>query len=139
MHCVLQEDKFFAGSIADNIASFDEHYDSERIIHCSKSANLHSEIMQLAMSYETLLSELGGSLSGGQKQRLLLARALYCRPAILFLDETTSHLDVDNEMIINASINALKITRIIVAHRQSTIDSADRIIDLSALLISDKQ
>ncbi|MCO6524703.1 MAG: peptidase domain-containing ABC transporter [Candidatus Schmidhempelia sp.] len=136
--CVLQEDKLFAGSIADNIASFGPIQDREWIIHCTKLVNLHHEISQLAMGYETLLSELGGSLSGGQKQRLLIARAIYRRPALLFLDEATSHLDVDNEQIINSSIRGLNITRIIIAHRQTTIDSADRVINLSDLLNPDK-
>ena len=84
----------------------------------------------MPMGYETLISELGGSLSGGQKQRLLIARALYRRPNILFLDEATSHLDLANEAHINASVAALKITRIFIAHRPSTIASADRVIEL---------
>ena len=70
-------------------------------------------------------------LSGGQKQRILIARALYRKPSILFMDEATSHLDLKNESVINQSISALSITRIIVAHRPSTIASADRVIDLS--------
>lgn len=82
------------------------------------------------MGYETLISELGGSLSGGQKQRLLIARALYRRPAILFMDEATSHLDADNESRVNASIKALNITRVIIAHRPSTLASADRVMVL---------
>jgi ATP-binding cassette subfamily B protein RaxB len=88
--------------------------------------------MAMPMGYETLISELGGSLSGGQKQRLLIARALYRRPSILFLDEATSHLDVENEAHINASIAALKVTRVIIAHRPSTIASADRVIVLGS-------
>ncbi len=74
---------------------------------------------------------LGLGISGGQKQRLLIARALYRKPSILFMDEATSHLDLKNESAINQSIASLSITRIIVAHRPSTIASADRIIDLS--------
>ena len=128
--CVLQEDKLFAGSIAENIASFDGEKEMERIVRCAMDCNIHQEITAMPMGYETLISELGGSLSGGQKQRLLIARALYRRPNILFLDEATSHLDLANEAHINASVAALKITRIFIAHRPSTIASADRVIEL---------
>ncbi|WP_241639904.1 peptidase domain-containing ABC transporter [Rosenbergiella epipactidis] len=129
--CVLQEDKLFAGSIAENIMGFGEDNDRERIIECANLANLHEEIISMPMGYETLVSELGGSLSGGQKQRLLIARALYRRPAILFLDEATSHLDLENESAVNTAIQSLNITRIFIAHRPSTIATADRIIDLT--------
>ncbi len=130
--CVLQEDTLFAGSIAENIASFEEQNDPEYLIDCARRCNIHDDIMAMPMGYETLISELGGSLSGGQKQRLLIARALHRRPSILFLDEATSHLDVDNEAHINASIAALNITRVIIAHRPSTIASADRVIVLGS-------
>ncbi|HEJ5600415.1 TPA: ATP-binding cassette domain-containing protein, partial [Pseudomonas aeruginosa] len=69
-------------------------------------------------------------LSGGQKQRVMLARALYKKPRILFLDEATSHLDVHCEQRVNAAIRALRITRVMVAHRPETIASADRVIVL---------
>jgi len=128
--CVLQDDTLFAGSIAENIASFDEQKDEARIIDCATRCNIHDDIEKMPMGYETLISELGGSLSGGQKQRLLIARALYRRPAILFLDEATSHLDLDNEARINQAISELDITRIFIAHRPSTIESADRVIKL---------
>lgn len=131
--CVLQDDKLFAGSIAENICSFEESRDYDRITACAVSCNIHDEIMRMPMGYETLLGELGGNLSGGQKQRLLIARALYRQPGILFLDEATSHLDLENEAKINRSIRELKITRIFIAHRPSTIASADRVIDLAAL------
>lgn len=129
--CVLQEDKLFSGSIAENICSFAEHKDLERMRHCVALCNMHDDVMAMPMGYETMLSELGGGLSGGQKQRLLIARALYRQPSILFLDEATSHLDLDNEAKINAAISSLHITRIFIAHRPSTISSADRVIDLS--------
>lgn len=128
--CVLQEDKLFAGSIAENISGFSEQKDMQWVTDCARNSHIHDEIMQMPMGYETLVSELGGSLSGGQKQRLLIARALYRRPAILFLDEATSHLDLDNEARVNAAISQLKITRIFIAHRPSTIASADRVIEL---------
>lgn len=130
--CVLQNDKLFAGSIADNIACFALEKDQERIIAVAKTCNIYHEIMQMPMGFESLINELGHSLSGGQLQRLLIARALYRQPAILFMDEATSHLDADNEAQINQAIKALKITRIFIAHRQSTIASADRIITLPA-------
>lgn len=90
----------------------------------------------MPMGYETLISELGGSLSGGQKQRLLIARALYRQPSLLFLDEATSHLDLANEAHINNAIASLKITRIFIAHRPSTIASAQRIINLEKQNVS---
>ena len=129
--CVLQEDKLFAGSIAENIASFSGEKDMQWVMDCAINSHIHDEIMQMPMGYETLVSELGGSLSGGQKQRLRIARALYRKPSILFLDEATSHLDLDNEAKVNAAIRELKITRIFIAHRPSTIASADRVIELS--------
>jgi ATP-binding cassette subfamily B protein RaxB len=82
------------------------------------------------MAYQSLVGDMGTTLSGGQKQRLLLARALYKKPKILFLDEATSHLDVKLESSVNNVITRLNITRIIIAHRPETIRSADRIIRL---------
>ncbi len=129
--CVLQDDKLLSGSIAENIAGFDLTPDYEWIKICALNCNIHNDILKMPMGYETLVGELGGSLSGGQKQRLLIARALYRRPNILFLDEATSHLDLDNEALINTAISSLDITRVIIAHRPSTIASAGRIITLT--------
>ncbi len=129
--CVLQEDRLFSGSIAENISCFGENADQEFIEQCARNSNIHDEIMKMPMGYETLVGELGLGISGGQKQRLLIARALYRKPSILFMDEATSHLDLNNESHINQAISSLSITRIIVAHRPSTIASADRVIDLS--------
>jgi len=70
---------------------------------------------------------MGTWLSGGQKQRLLLARALYKKPKILFLDEATSHLDVSNEALVNDAVRRLGITTIVIAHRPETIRMANRI------------
>ncbi|WP_420167168.1 ATP-binding cassette domain-containing protein [Alishewanella jeotgali] len=80
------------------------------------------------MGYNSLVGDMGSSLSGGQKQRLLLARALYRQPKILFLDEATSHLDVQLEHYVNKAVQQLKMTRIIIAHRPETILSAERIL-----------
>lgn len=129
--CVLQEDRLFSGSLIENISGFDDNVKMEWIIECTRHCNIHDEIMKMPMGYETIVGELGLGISGGQKQRILIARALYRKPSILFMDEATSHLDLNNESAINRSISSLSITRIIVAHRPSTIASADRIIDLS--------
>uniref|UniRef100_UPI001EE09CAB peptidase domain-containing ABC transporter n=1 Tax=Xenorhabdus bovienii TaxID=40576 RepID=UPI001EE09CAB len=128
--CVLQDDKLLSGSIAENISGFVHSPDIEFIAQCAKRCNIHNDILLMPMGYETLVGELGGGLSGGQIQRLLIARALYRRPSILFMDEATSHLDLDNEAYINESISMLNITRIIIAHRPSTIASAERVISI---------
>lgn len=130
--CVLQDDKLFSGSIADNICSFDLQKNEALILQCAKDCNIYDEVLSMPMGFETLISALGSSLSGGQVQRLLIARALYRQPAILFMDEATSHLDPDNETKINQSIRALNITRIFIAHRPSSIACADRVIHIDA-------
>ncbi len=129
---VLQDDVLFAGSIADNISFFDARPDFARIEECAKLAAIHDDIQAMPMAYNTLIGDMGAALSGGQKQRVLLARALYKQPAILFLDEATSHLDISCEKRVNQAIKQLNITRVIVAHRPETIASADRVIVLDA-------
>ncbi|HBO9953695.1 ATP-binding cassette domain-containing protein, partial [Pseudomonas aeruginosa] len=96
----------------------------------AQMAAIHDDIQAMPMGYNTLVGDMGTVLSGGQKQRVMLARALYKKPRILFLDEATSHLDVHCEQRVNAAIRALRITRIMVAHRPETIASADRVIVL---------
>ncbi|MES2758752.1 MAG: peptidase domain-containing ABC transporter [Pseudomonadota bacterium] len=125
---VLQDDVLFAGSIADNISFFDPQAEHDWIAQCADLAAISADIASMPMGYNTLVGDMGTVLSGGQKQRVLLARALYKRPRILFLDEATSHLDIDREQQVNSAIKALKITRMIVAHRPETIISADRVI-----------
>lgn len=129
---VLQDDVLFAGSIADNISFFDPRPDFARVEECAKLAAIHDDIQAMPMAYNTLIGDMGAALSGGQKQRVLLARALYKQPAILFLDEATSHLDISCEKRVNQAIKRLNITRVIVAHRPETIASADRVIVLDA-------
>ena len=86
--------------------------------------------MKMPMKYETLIGELGEGLSGGQKQRVFIARALYRRPGILFMDEATSALDNENEYNVNMAIKQLNITRVFIAHRETTLKYADRVISL---------
>ncbi len=80
------------------------------------------------MQYNTLVGDMGNTLSGGQKQRLLLARALYKKPTLLFMDEATSHLDEATEAKINAHLRQLSMTKIVIAHRQESIASADIVL-----------
>jgi ATP-binding cassette subfamily B protein RaxB len=128
--CVLQEDRLFAGSIAENIAGFCPSPDPERIQLVARLAAIHEEILRMPMGYQTLVGDMGSSLSGGQMQRVVLARALYRGPRILLLDEATSHLDEENERAINEAIRGLPVSRVIVAHRRSTLDMADRVVPI---------
>lgn len=130
---VMQEDTLLSGSIMDNISFFDENLDVEYVYKVAKLSFIHETIKKLPMGYETRVGEMGSVLSGGQKQRILLARALYKKPKILFLDEATSHLDCENEKNINLSLQSLKITQVIVAHRKETINMADKIIEIEKL------
>jgi ATP-binding cassette subfamily B protein RaxB len=137
---VLQDDELLAGTIAENIAFFDDNIDMERIWSCLRQAAVADDVMRMPLRAQTLVGDMGNSLSGGQKQRLLLARAMYRRPRILVLDEATSHLDVHREGEINAALQGANITRIIVAHRQETIDAADRVIRLeNGRIVSDRK
>jgi len=137
--CVLQDDRLFAGSIAQNIASFSPSPDLERVQQVARFAAIHQEIVHMPMGYETLVGDMGSSLSGGQMQRVVLARALYRAPRILLLDEATSHLDEENERAINEAIRRLPITRLIVAHRRSTLNMADRIVPIWPAALSAKR
>ena len=127
---VMQDDQLFAGSIAENITFFAQRPDVELIEACAMRAAVHEDILGMPMGYGTLIGDMGTVLSGGQKQRVLLARALYRLPATLFLDEATSHLDVERERAVNEGLKDLNITRIVIAHRPETIASADRVIYL---------
>ena len=127
---VMQDDQLFAGSIGDNISFFDPAPDQGAIERFARLAAVHDDIAAMPMGYNTLIGDMGAALSGGQKQRILLARALYKQPRILLLDEATSALDVQKERAVNESIRALKLTRIVIAHRPETIAAAQRVIVL---------
>lgn len=127
---VMQDDTLMSGSICQNISFFDDEIDLERVYQSAKIAQVHQTILSLPMGYETLVGDMGSSLSGGQKQRILLARALYKQPKILFLDEASSHLDIENEAKINQALKGLSITQVVAAHREETIKMADRVINL---------
>ena len=127
---VMQDDTLFSGSIAENICFNDPLIDFDWMKHCAELASIHSEIAKMPMGYNTLIGDIGTGLSGGQIQRILLARALYKKPRILILDEATSHLDMGNENAVNSALYKLRQTRIVIAHRQDTINMADRVVVL---------
>jgi ATP-binding cassette, subfamily B, bacterial CvaB/MchF/RaxB len=127
---VMQEDRLFEGSIAENICFFDQIMNMELIQRCATLAAIDDDIDAMPMKYQTLVGDMGTTFSGGQKQRLFLARALYRQPKILFLDEATSHLDVSRERAVNDAIKQLSLTKVIIAHREETIKMADRVISL---------
>jgi ATP-binding cassette subfamily B protein RaxB len=129
---VMQGDCLFAGSIADNISFCAADADQRRIEECARLAAIHSDIAGLPMAYNTLVGFMGSTLSSGQQQRILLARALYAQPAVLILDEATSHLDAQREAAIAAAVAQLGMTRIIAAHRRETLAAADRIVRIEA-------
>ncbi len=134
---VMQDDQLLSGSIADNIAFFEASPEQARIEACAKLASVHEDIAQMPMNYQSLIGDMGTTLSGGQKQRILLARALYRQPKLLFMDEATSHLDVQTERVVNEAIKALDVTRVIIAHRPETIRTADRVLLLEKGVLRD--
>jgi len=125
---VMQNDDLLSGTLVDNISFFSSKPDIEAVEECCRLAGIEDDIASMPMGFYTLVGDMGDVLSGGQKQRLLLARALYRRPRILFLDEATSHLDADQEKHLVREITALNITRVVVAHRHETLRHADRVI-----------
>lgn len=127
---VLQENLLFNATVRDNIALSDPGVSLDRVIHAAKLAGAHDFIMELAEGYDTLVGEHGSSLSGGQRQRIAIARALMGNPRILILDEATSALDYESERAVMQNMQAICRGRtvIIIAHRLSTVRSANRII-----------
>ncbi|EFH3688263.1 peptidase domain-containing ABC transporter [Escherichia coli] len=128
--CVMQDDRLFSGSIRENICGFAEEMDEEWMVECARASHIHDVIMNMPMGYETLIGELGEGLSGGQKQRIFIARALYRKPGILFMDEATSALDSESEHFVNVAIKNMNITRLIIAHRETTLRTVDRVISI---------
>lgn len=126
---VPQKPFLFLDTVADNI-SFGRNYSMAQIESAARKAHAHEFIQKLPEGYQTELSEMGKNLSGGQQQRLAIARALVKQAPILIMDEATSSLDSVSEQSIKLSIRELRgqVTQIIIAHRLSTVEDADKII-----------
>lgn len=127
---VTQHTQLFGSSIRDNITLADPDLPLAAVERAARLAHIHDDIAALPLGYDTVLSDGGLSLSGGQRQRIALARALVRDPVILLLDEATSSLDARTERLIQQSLAELRITRIVIAHRLSTVREADLILVL---------
>ncbi len=129
---VLQEGYIFNDTIANNIAIGESVIDQEKLLHAVKISCIKDFIETLPLAYNTIIGNEGMGLSTGQKQRILIARAIYKSPKIIFFDEATSALDTKNEYSVMKNLNSFfkKRTSIIIAHRLSTVQNADKIIVL---------
>jgi ATP-binding cassette subfamily B protein len=125
---VTQRGDLFGMSVRDNIALGHPEIGMDAVVDAARRAAIHDDIVALPMGYDTILADGGASLSGGQRQRLALARALVGPPAIVLLDEATSNLDSITEAAIQRSLAGLQCTRIVIAHRLSTVVDADVIL-----------
>lgn len=125
---VMQDDSLLSGTIAENIAFFDPELDEERVRKAARDARIAKEIDAMPMGYYSYIGDMGAALSGGQRQRLLLARALYRDPDMLFLDEGTANLDEAAEQEIGIVLKSMPMTKFVIAHRPELIRIADRIL-----------
>jgi ATP-binding cassette subfamily C protein len=128
---VLQNGKVLAGDILTNIVGSTLRT-LEDAWEAARRSGLEEDIQQMPMGMHTVVPEGGSTLSGGQRQRLLIARALVSRPCIVLFDEATSALDNRTQAVVSDGLKGLRATRIVIAHRLSTVRHADRIYVLEA-------
>jgi ABC-type bacteriocin/lantibiotic exporter with double-glycine peptidase domain len=126
---VLQNGRLATGSLYDNICG-GVQLPLEQAWEAARLAGLDADIRNMPMGMHTVVAEGVNTLSGGQRQRIMIARAIARRPRILLFDEATSSLDNESQAIVSASLGNLNVTRIVIAHRLSTVCQADRIIVL---------
>jgi subfamily B ATP-binding cassette protein MsbA len=129
---VPQEPTLFSGTISENIAYARPDASPAEVEAAARVANAHEFIEHLPQQYQTLVGERGIKLSGGQRQRIAIARAVLKNPAVLVLDEATSSLDTESERLVEAALERLLVgrTTLIIAHRLSTVQRADRLVVL---------
>ena len=126
---VLQNGQLMTGDIYRNIIGIND-LTLDDAWAAAEAAGIADDIREMPMQMQTVVSEGSTNISGGQRQRILMARALAMKPSIIICDEATSALDNRTQAIVTKSLDRLKATRIVVAHRLSTIRNADRIIVL---------
>jgi len=133
MGIVTQETILFNDTVRNNIAYGMENIAIDRVIEAAKIANAHRFIEKMESGYDTVIGERGVKLSGGEKQRLAIARAVLKNPPILILDEATSSLDTESEVLVQEALDRLMKNRtsLVIAHRLSTVQHADKIIVLN--------
>lgn len=128
---VPQQIDLFSGNVIENIALGEDFPDVQRILDITKKLGILTFVEKLPNGFQTYLGENGALLSGGQKQRIAIARALYKNPEILILDEATSSLDTESELVIQNTLSEFRSqgkTMVVIAHRLSTIANADTIL-----------
>ena len=138
--CVMQDGFIFNESIAGNIAVGEENPELERLDHATNIANIKEFIETLPQGFNTKIGTEGLGVSMGQKQRILIARAVYKNPDLLFFDEATNSLDANNEKVILENLNSFFEGRtvVVVAHRLSTVKNADKIVVLDKGIITEE-
>lgn len=124
---VLQSSKLASGSVHSNIVGMGSSLTMDEAWDAARMAGMEEDIKAMPMGMHTMVSEGGGTLSGGQRQRLLIARALVSKPRLVFFDEATSALDNRTQQVVSESLERMNATRVVIAHRLSTVQNADRI------------
>ena len=139
MAFVPQEVILFGGSIRENIAYGKPNASDAEIIAAARNANAHEFVSRFPEQYDTIVGERGIKLSGGQRQRIAIARAILKDPAILILDEATSSLDSESELLVQEALDNLMKgrTSFVIAHRLSTIRNADKIVLIDKGIVSE--
>ena len=134
---IPQRPCFFTGTVRENLSINAPGASLDDVVNAARMANIHEHIESLPLAYHTKMDNRGGAFSGGQLQRVALARALVANPTVLFLDEATSALDSESEAVVEMQLGLQQCTRVVVAHRLTTVRDADQIVVLDHGKISE--